>query len=327
MVFEDVRFTNDDVLWVDSSLFDIFSFSVIKSVGDELLNEPFFALLTETTAHKYFQDKNPLDQTIRIRGRDYIIRGIVADPPSNSHLQFDVLASFASLTQTDDNILEKSGIAFPTYVLKREGADFEAFKQKTAIAADRELNEKFNPFGLFGEHSLQPLDRIYMHSGFDFETKVTGDIRHVYVFSFLALAVIVIAVFNFINLITAQSEKRMREIGMRKVMGASRKDLISQFIGESVSIAFAAFLLSLMLNELLINEFASLWGGTLRLEYWYNPLLLLGILSLVFITGVLAGFYPALYESGFQPMQWPTIIFNLCTTPKIHWLLPCTMIG
>jgi putative ABC transport system permease protein len=302
VIVDDLRFTNDKVLWVDESFFRMFSFAWLEGNQELALTEPFTAVVTEATAEKYFADKSALNQTIRIRGIDYRITGIMPDPPANSHIQFGMLATFQTLERPDYNIVERNGVSFPTYVLVRESAAHDVFKEKTATVADHYLNLRFEPMGIKGNHSLQPLNKVYLHSDLTFDMAKKGDIRHVYVFSFLALAVIVIAVFNFINLVTAQSEKRTREIGMRKVMGAFRKDLIMQFIGESVMIASIAFLISLMINELLIKELSMLLDEPLRLEYWHQPVMLLTIVAMVVLTGIIAGLYPAFYLSGFQPI-------------------------
>ncbi|TVQ89871.1 MAG: FtsX-like permease family protein [Bacteroidetes bacterium] len=302
VIYEDKRFTNDKVFWVDENFFSIFNFPVLKGNPDKVFAEPFSAVITKSMSEKYFSDHDPIGKTLTIRGDHYRITGLMEDPPANSHLQFDILASFHSLVRPGFNIIEMHGVSFPTYILKREGADTDVLREKVTAVADHYFNERFQPIGMSGTHGLQRLDRIYLHSGFSFEYAKTGDIRHVYIFSFLALAVIVIAIFNFINLVTAQSEKRMREIGIRKVMGAFRKDLILQFIGESVLIAIFAFILSLMLNELLIGQFSSLLGDTLRLDYWYHPGMLLMVILLALVTGIVAGMYPALYLSGFQPI-------------------------
>ncbi len=302
VIVDDSRFTNDQVLWVDSNFFSIFTFGLSQGNPQLALTEPYSAIITNTTAEKYFSGQDPLNQTIRIRGQDYRITGLMPDPPANSHLRFDILAAFHTLERPDYNIVTRSGISFPTYLLKREDADTDLFHQKVITTADYHLKLRFEPLGISGTHSLQPMKRIYLHSNFSFDSAITGDIRHVYVFAFLALAVIAIAVFNFINLVTAQSEKRMREIGMRKVLGAFRKDLILQFIGESVLVAFFAFLISLMINELIIKEFSFFLDETLRLEYWHKPLMLLSVILVVLLTGIIAGMYPALYLSGFQPI-------------------------
>jgi putative ABC transport system permease protein len=303
VIIHDKRFTDDQVLWVDSSFFQIFTFPLLKGNPLLALTEPATLVLTQKTAEKYFGDADPVNETLRLGGNDYLITGVAANPPSNSHLQFDILASFHTLERPDWNVVEQNGLSFPTYVLVKEGVDHVQFTEKAVSSADISTNERFNPYGIVISHYLQPLKRIHLHSAFSFDMAKRGDIRNVYVFSFLALGVILIALFNFVNLVTAQSEKRTREIGMRKVMGAFRKDLVIQFIGESVLIVMFAFLLSLMLNELLIREFSNLLDEKFRLEYWYNPRMLLSIIGFALFTGVLAGFYPAFYLSRFQPVS------------------------
>ncbi|TVR44254.1 MAG: ABC transporter permease [Bacteroidia bacterium] len=302
VIVDNNRFTNDKVLWVDSTFFKVFTFDWLEGSQGTALSELYGAVITKSTAEKYFANSNPINKTIRIRGLDYRITGLMPDPPANSHIRFDILAAFHTLERPEYDIVERSGISFPTYVLKREGADHEQFAIKTTSVADHYLNMRYEPYGIVATHSLQPLNRVYLHSDFNFDTAVRGDIRHVFVFAFLALAVIIIAVFNFVNLVTAQSEKRLREIGMRKVMGAFRKDLVLQFIGESVMVAFIAFLLSLAINELLVNELSSILDVSLRLVYWHDPVMFLSILLLVVFTGIIAGLYPAMHLSGFQPI-------------------------
>lgn len=297
------RFLHNQVLWVDSSFFDIFSFPLSKGNIHLALSEPASLILTYSNAEKLFGKDDPMDQTVRLAGMDYRVTGLMPDPPAYSHLQFDMLASFHSLERGDFSIVQQSGLSFPTYVLKSEHAHTQNFIDKACAVADKHTLARFGGFGFVVKHSLQPLNRIYLHSDYNFDMAQRGDIKNVYVFSLLALAVIIIAVFNFINLVTAQSEKRLREIGMRKVLGAFRKDLVFQFIGEAVLIALTAFVLALVLNELFIKEFSLLLGENLRLEYWYHPPLLIAILALVLLTGVVAGLYPAAYLSGFQPAK------------------------
>jgi putative ABC transport system permease protein len=303
VIINDKRFTDDQVLWVDSSFFQIFTFPLLKGNPVLALKEPATLVLTQKTAIKYFGDTDPVNQTLRLGGNDYLITGVAANPPSNSHLQFDILASFHTLERPDWDVVKQNGLSFPTYVLVKEGVDHVHFTEKAVASADISTNERFNPYGIVISHYLQPLTRIHLHSAFSFDMAKRGDIRNVYVFSFLALGVILIALFNFVNLVTAQSEKRTREIGMRKVMGAFRKDLVIQFIGESVLIVMFAFVLSLMLNELLIGEFSNLLDEKFRLEYWHNPKMLFSIIGFALVTGVLAGFYPAFYLSRFQPVS------------------------
>ncbi len=297
------RFTDSRIHWADSTFFRIFDFPLISGNPIQALSEPNNVVLSSSTAAKYFPDEDPIGKIIKIGNLDYLITAVMKDVPVNSHLQFDMLASFHTLETNGRNVVESNGISFPTYLLMKEGTNANAFSKKTIEYADEHINEIFNKHGITIAHFLQPLDEIYLHSDFSYDSSKTGDMRNVYIFAFLAIVVILIAIFNFVNLVTAQSEKRTREIGMRKVMGAQRKDLIWQFMGESILIAFFAFLFSLLLNELLIGPFSQLLDEQFRLEYWYNFGFLLVILSFVLLTGVFAGFYPAIYLSRFEPVS------------------------
>lgn len=302
VMIDEQRFTDDRIAWVDSVFFDIFSFPLVNGNPQTALQKPHSAVLTRSIAQKYFGDNDPVGQSLRIENRDYLITAIMEDLPANSHLQFDVLASFHTLETSEHNVVNQQGISFPTYVMMAEGANEEDFKQKTIEAANAYTEELFSPHGISIDHRLQALSRVYLYSDLGFDGwGPRGDIRNVYIFSFLAIIVILIAVFNFINLVTAQSEKRVKEIGMRKVMGAFRKDLIGQFIGESLVITFLAFLFSMVLNEVFIKSFSNLLDENLVLTYWHNPLMLLGVLGLVLFVGVVAGAYPAFYLSHYKP--------------------------
>lgn len=302
VLIDDQRFTDDRIAWVDSVFLKIFSFGLISGNPETALQEPNSVVLTRSTAIKYFGDSNPIDKLIRIDNIDYRVTALMHDVPSNSHLVFDALASFHTLERPGFNIIERQGISFPTYLLMQKDADYDAFAEKSISSADDHTNEIFNALGVYIAHYLQPLSRAYLYSNFSFDTGRRGDIRNVYVFSFLAFVVILVAVFNFINLVTAQSEKRAREIGMRKVMGAVRKDLIGQFIGESLIITFFAFLFALVLNELFIGPFSNLLEENLSLGYYQNPLMALAIMGFVVLVGIIAGFYPAFYLSHHEPV-------------------------
>ncbi len=298
----DQRFTGDKIVWADTCFFKMFSFPFIYGHSETAILEPFTLVLTEKTARKYFGSPDVIGQTVKIANIDYRVTGVVRDLPEQSSIRFDAVGAFSSLVRPDWNILEREGVSFPTYLLFQEGVDREVVSGQTIEMADKQIQERFGPYGINFLHSLQPLKKMYLYSRFNFDENQTGDIRNVYIFSFLAFFVILIAMFNFINLVTAQSEKRAREIGMRKVMGASRKDLIKQFIGESVIIALIAFLLALLLNEVLISSFSQMLGYHFSIEYWGKPLIFIGMLSFVTFIGCISGVYPAFYLAHHQPV-------------------------
>ncbi|MFW5725889.1 MAG: ABC transporter permease [Bacteroidota bacterium] len=299
VIINEKRFTDDEVYWVDNDFLSMMNFPLVSGNKADVLTEPNTLVISQSTALKYFGSEDVVGKVLKMGGTDYKINGVVEDVPASSHLQFDMLASFSTLDRF--NVVENNGLSFPTYMLLQENADAEVVKSQVVKVADDFVNKRFQPLGITIMHDLQPLLKIYLHSGFSYDVAEYGDIRNVYIFSFLALLVIIIALFNFINLLTSQSEKRTREIGLRKVLGATRRDLIIQFIGESVLITFFAFLFALLLNELLISTFSNLLDEDLSLAYWTNPVLMILVFLFVLVIGVFAGFYPAFYMSKFQP--------------------------
>ncbi|MEE4177096.1 MAG: ABC transporter permease [Bacteroides sp.] len=302
IMIEDQRFTGQTTAWVDSAFFRIFNFPLILGDSATAVKNPHSIVISERAAQRYFGKQDVLGQTLKLSGETYKITGVMKDMPINSHLQYDLLPSFSTLLKPESNIVKRNGLSFRTYVLRREHADPESFRQKVVEITDQRINELFGPLGLTLKHDLQPLKDIYLYSSFTFSAGGTGDIMNVYIFSFLTFFILLVAVFNFVNLMTAQSEKRAREIGFRKVIGAGKKDLISQFIGESLLIAFLAFIVALLLNELLIGPFSEMLDEKFSLIYWKDPLFLAGIIGFVIVIGVLSGMYPALYLSRYQPI-------------------------
>ncbi len=297
-----VRFATETVVWTDPDFFRLFSFPLIAGTPDSSLDDPFSVVLSVSAAKKFFGTTDVVDRTIAVSEQEYRITGVMEDMPLNSHLRYDIVASISSQIRPDYNIVQEQGLSFPTYLRFRSGSDPGDFTPKVLTVADDFVNELFGPMGLNMSHDLQPLEKVYLHSRFTMATGgETGDIRNVYVFSFLTLFVLLIAVFNFVNLMTAQSEKRAREIGLRKVIGAGKPDLIRQFVGEAVIVSLLAFVFALLLNELFIGPFSQMLGDQFRLLYWEEPLALLGIIAFVIVVGILAGMYPAFYLSRYQP--------------------------
>jgi putative ABC transport system permease protein len=299
---EQQRFTGNKIVWADTSFFRMFNFPFIHGHPQHALLEPYTIVLTEETAQKFFGRSDILGQTLKIANLDYLITGVIKNIPEQSSIRFHAIGAFASLVRPDWNIVNQEGISFPTYLMFQKGVDNEMVASQLIEVADKQIQERFGPFGIHFSHNLQPLGKVHLHSQFNFDDSYTGDIRNVYIFSFLAFFVILIAMFNFVNLVTAQSEKRAREIGMRKVLGASKEDLVKQFIGESIIIASIAFVFSLMLNEVLIQSFSNLLGYTFNLEYWNRPAMFAGMVFFMILIGVVSGIYPAFYLSRHQPV-------------------------
>ena len=302
VLIDEERFTGQTTTWVDSAFFHIFNFPLLLGDPATAVKHPNSIVISEQAAQRYFGKQDVLGQTLKLSGETYKITGVMKDMPINSHLQYDLLPSFSTLLKPEQNIIRRNGLSFRTYLLMREQADPEVFRQKVVELTDQRINEMFGPLGLTLKHDIQPLKDVYLYSNFTFSAGGTGDIMNVYIFSFLTFFILLVAVFNFVNLMTAQSEKRAREIGFRKVIGAGKKDLIFQFMGESLLIAFLAFIVALFLNEIMIGPFSQMLDEKFSLFYWKDPLILAGIIGFVIVIGILSGIYPALYLSRYQPI-------------------------
>jgi len=289
--------------FADESVFDVFSFKLIEGNPKTVLKAPYSVTLSKTKAKKIFGNRNPVGQTIALENQffknDFLVTGIFEDVPGNSHFTFDFLASFSSIRNRLGESLDNwFNHMYYTYLLLQEGIDPE------------EVEDQFSPLikkhaGDEGQALLQPrlqaLTSIRLHSHLHSEIQPNSDASYIVIFLTIAAFILGIAGINFINLTTARSAARAKEVGMRKVVGAQRIQLIRQFLGESVLFSVSALVLSLGLASLLLPIFNTLADKNLNLSLfgsWWLPLSL--ILTAVVIGG-LSGIYPALYLSGFAP--------------------------
>ena len=309
-------YQEEDVTFADSSLFDVFTLPLLYGNPKTALAQPNTLVISARSARKYFgtdwEKSPPLGETLLV-GRDkeaYQVTGIFDRVPSNAHFHFDVFLSMPSLEESRENMWLSHN--FHTYLLLREGTDIaalqtklnETFKTYAAPEIKQFINMSYEEFlgsGNRFEYLLQPLTDIHLYSDLEVEIEANGDIRYVYIFSAIALFVLLIACVNFMNLSTARSAGRAKEVGIRKTLGSLRKQLIGQFLVEAVLVSFLALLLAILMAELALPFFNDLAGKQLTIQYlypWYFlPLLLLAV---VFI-GLLAGSYPAFFLSAFRP--------------------------
>lgn len=291
--------------WADDSVFDVFSFPLVEGDPEVALREPNSAVITESLAEKYFGDESAFGRVLRIDSgfdkRTYKVTGVMADPPGNSHLQFDLLASFISLETVEDDrlALESWGLLESyTYVLLAGEPDLDQVESDMIAAVDAHLGTSV------GERvsiELQPVTAIHLHSHLLNEMGVNGDIAYVYTFSAVAFFLLLIACVNYMNLATARSATRAREVAMRKVLGARRSELVRQFLGESMLFAVIALALALVLVWLFAPPLGSLLGVELDLQP--EPLTVLALVAVVVFVGIVAGSYPAFFLSSFEPRK------------------------
>ena len=298
------RFYEGDYLVAESSFFEIFDFKLLQGDPQTALTLPSALVITETTARKYFGDENPVGKTLAIeRYGDFKVTGLLQDPPRNSHLDFSMLLSFATLEANPrwkQYIDSWESDSFITYVLMREKIDIAAFNTKLAALTQKHLNaEQRNAVQL----SLQSLRDVHFHSAqleFDRNSR-KGEITYIYIFSAIALFVLLIACINYMNLATARSMKRAREIGMRKVVGARQAQLIGQFLGESILLSCLGLFFAVVGVELALPAFNAFADKNLALDFFSNGWLVLGLFLLVFGVGIVSGSYPAFYLSQLHP--------------------------
>jgi putative ABC transport system permease protein len=298
---QEKHFLEEDIIFAEETLFSLFSFNLLLGDPDTALRDPFSVLLTPETAQKYFGDADPMGQTLKFENRiDAKITGIVEPAPTNSHFHFDIIGSLSTLRQLyGQREFESWGSNnYATYLLLPEGYDIERLAAQTPAFLERHRGEDARRSNVL---HFQRLTDIHLHSHLDSEIEPNSDITYVYVFSAVALFVLLIACINFMNLSTARSSVRAKEVGLRKVVGAQREHLIRQFLGESVLLAFFALLLCVAMVKLVLPAFSRFVNRTLTLNPLQDPGLLLGLLGLTLLVGVVAGSYPALYLSGFQP--------------------------
>jgi putative ABC transport system permease protein len=298
--YESKRFY-EDVFFADPEVFDIFTFPLIKGDPKAVLKEPRSIIISEEIKEKYFGEEDPIGKIINLDAlKDFKITGVFKNIPPNSHFRFDFLGCFSDYAAHD---FDKWGISnYWTYVLTSKNFNQDKFKEKLPEFVERyrgkDVRDKYKL-----TYPLQPLTSIHLHSDLRGEIEPYSDIETIYIFSAVALFILLIACLNYINLSTARYSGRAREVGLRKVVGASRRQLINQFLGESLLFSFIAAVLAVALAELFLPLFNSLSGKRLTFDYLDNLILLYGLVVTIFSVGLAAGSFPALYLSALQPAR------------------------
>ena len=305
----DKKFHEKGFYFADETVFDFFDLRLLQGDPQTALQEPLTLVLTETTARRYFGGEDPIGKILRLdNAYDLEITGVMQDVPRNSHFDFDILASIHTLSSLpiygDTNYLTWRSAMFPdlySYLKLREGDSIADLEGKMPEFLKHYLGEILNRANVSIRPHFQALSSIHLYSNLESEIRANSDVSYIYIFSAIALFVLVIACINFMNLSTARSANRAQEVGMRKVVGAERKQLIAQFIGESVVLAFLALLLALGVVLTVLPFFNAVSGKNLGMGMttWSFAL---GILGLTILVGILAGSYPAVFLSSFQPV-------------------------
>jgi putative ABC transport system permease protein len=297
------------VMYVDPTVFKVFTFPLISGDPATALKRPNTLVLSETAARKYFGEQNPLGRIMEVDTGgfgQFEVTGIFKDIPANAHFHFSIMASlltFPSLLAEQ----EWTANTFTTYFLLKPGASAkeleEKFKKYTVQSIGEERYKKAVEQGNFWEFYLQPLTSIHLHSDINGEFEPNGNIRYVYIFIVIAFFVLIIACINFMNLSTAKSMLRAREVGIKKTSGSTRGKLIGQFLSESVILTFVSLILAIIIICIVLPAYNSWLGRELPFNMVSNPWLLPGLAAFGLVVGIAAGIYPAFVLASFNPVK------------------------
>ncbi|TSE08703.1 ABC transporter permease [Aquimarina algiphila] len=317
-----VNFYNESRYFAaEENVFDVFSFQFLQGDPKTALSEPLTMVMTKETAERYFGDDDPMGKTLEVKDYDgswktYTVQGIIAEVPYKSHLQFDMIVSLKSYSEMmDANGWKWIWTAFATYGLVKEGTDMKAFTDKIQAippkwappTTERIFNQTFDEFtaGHAWTLDLQPLREIYLSESPNFNVfGPSGNPMFVNIFGAIGILVLILSSINFMNLSTARSSKRAKEIGVRKVLGSKRKALIKQFVLESTLFVLAGTIIALVLVQVSLHTFNDIAEVQLALiPYLINPIFLGIVVLFILGLGLISGSYPAFYLSMFEPVE------------------------
>lgn len=295
----DRRLYQERIYYADSTVFDVFTCPIIQG-NPRALTAPFQAVLTRSTAEKYFGDSDPIGKTLRMEGGDFEVAGIIADLPPNTHLKFDLLLSHVTITRTWEWYERNAWTANNeyTYLLMAPGTDLDEFNEKLSAYSD-EMQSTIGEERFIAE----PIKDIHLHSHKSFEPEANGNAEVVYFLMIIGAFIIVIAWVNYINLATARALERAREVGIRKVMGSHRLQLIIQFLAESAIVNFVAGMLAVMLFQTGIPLFREITGQPPAIDPFNDNVMWSLFAGLLAFGTLLSGSYPAFVLSSFQPAR------------------------
>jgi putative ABC transport system permease protein len=310
--YKDKTFNDDQLAFVDPNFFNIFSLPLIEGDVKTALQQPNTVIITKTIAKKYFGNEDALGKTLNLPDNHVVftVTGVINDVPANSHFHFDLFGSMNSVDQAKSDSWMESN--FFTYLLLKPGADYKILESKLPGMVEKYMGPQIqqgmgmslNQFITKGNQmgfALQPLTSIHLGSHSNYELSPPGNSTYVYAFGAIAIFMLLIACINFINLSTASASQRGKEVGIRKVIGSGRFQLIRQFLFESAMLVFFALLISVVLVQLALPVFNDLSGKKLSIDF--NIQIVAAYIALGLLVSVIAGLYPAFYLSSFKPIQ------------------------
>ncbi|MEX0288242.1 MAG: ABC transporter permease [Flavobacteriaceae bacterium] len=301
---EGEKFKEEPLFFADPSFLEVFTFPLLLGDQKTALDKPDGILLTEQTALKYFGTTQVLGEVLKIDNRDnFTVTGVLANIPSYSHLQFNAILPMSYYAKTNEDLINNVWNSFNFYGYLQFSKEAVA-TTSAVLEVEKKINEIYAtrmPDFEIG-FQLQPLKDIHLHSDLQIDLPGHGNIQYVNIFFIVAFIILIVACINYMNLATARSSRRAKEVGLRKVIGAGRQQLVRQFLGESILISFLALLLAIALVYLLLPAFNNLAQKELAFQVWDLKISLM-LFSIVLITGLVAGSYPAIFLSSFKPVQ------------------------
>lgn len=313
--FGENRFNEDGVLFADSTFFRVFDFKLLKGDPKTALERPKSLILTEEYAKKYFGDQDPMGQQMSLEADSnlFTVTGVVQDIPSNSHIKFDMLASMSTYPGRANNDGWVSH-NFYTYIVVKDGTEKDVlqakFQEMVIKYVGPQLKEilgfsvdDFRKAGNEFSYVLEPLKDIHLQGATQYNLEPLGTLVTVNIFTVIAILILIVAVINYVNLATAKSAGRAKEVGVKKVIGANKSGLIFQFLGESLIIVTFATLLALLIVYILMPAFNHLVGIELSAGIFNTAIIIFSLITLIIVVGISAGFYPAFVLASFQPVE------------------------
>ena len=300
----DNNFYETKIYYADSTIFNVFTYKFVEGNAATALLAPYDIVISKTLAEKYFgKNGSAIGKSLRTVYDVYKVTGVIEDVPKNSHIRFDMLIAMSTLLRGNQGGQGNWGnFNNFTYVLLKPGVNTQAFNKKLGDVYTTYVEPIFKQFNVSMKYDLQNITAIHLHSNLQFEPEESGSMSYIWIFSAVAFFMLLIACINYMNLTTARSARRAKEIGIRKVTGSSKRQLVTQFLGESLLTSLVAVLLSVLLVFLLLSTFNTISGKSFTMQTLLQSSNLLLLLIIVLFTGLVGGSYPAFYLSAFKPV-------------------------
>jgi putative ABC transport system permease protein len=311
---EDISFAEDKIFYSDSNFFEFFSFGLLKGNPKTVLNQPNSIVITEAIARKYFGDQDPIGKTLVVGTQKIAckVTGIAREAPSNSHFHYNAIISFSTVER--DYFPGWTGNSIQTYIRKNPAATTASINSKLEELVEKHVGkelqeglgvsfEQFRKQGGLYSYLIYPLTDSHLRSTLSDDIEPGSDITYVYIFSGVGFFILLLACINFMNLSTAQSAGRAKEVGLRKTLGSLRSQMMSQFLSESFVYSFIAVIISVAVSFMVLPQFNQLAGKQLTLQALASPTFIGMAFLLIILVGVLAGSYPAFYLTAFNPVE------------------------